>query len=63
MKVVVSKTTQYGVVNIMDAGEGKKELLARNKRYWISYGDGSPRTCIHRSNSLVYLKKIFDKIK
>lgn len=64
MKVLKSKLTKSGVVvNIMEASEGKKEFFAMSKRYWIGYGDGSPRTCVNRSDSLKYVEKKFAEIR
>lgn len=64
MNILKSKITKSGVkVNIVEASDGKKEYFALSKRYWIAYGEGSPRNCVNRSNSLKYLENKFEKIQ
>jgi hypothetical protein len=64
MNILKSKITKSGIkVNIVEASEGKKEYFALSKRYWIAYGEGSPRNCRNRSNSLKYVEKKFEEIQ
>jgi hypothetical protein len=64
MNILKSKVLKSGVkVSIVEAGNGKKEWFALSKKYWIAYGDGSPRNCRNRSNDLKYLEKKFEEIQ
>jgi hypothetical protein len=64
MNILKSKVLKSGVkVSIVEAGNGKKEYFALSKKYWIAYGEGSPRNCRNRSNDLKYLEKKFEEIQ
>jgi|TARA_R110000765_G_scaffold120939_4_gene216916 uncharacterized membrane protein YukC len=63
MKSIQSKTTRSGnIINIMDAGYGRREHFALGKRYWIAYGNGSPRRAINCSDSLKYITTKFNNM-
>jgi|LWDU01.1.fsa_nt_gi hypothetical protein len=64
MKIVKTKSGKLGQqINLCETtSKSGREYFALGKRYWIAYGDGSPRRSLNCSDSLRYINKKFTEI-
>ena len=64
-KILKTKTDKFGhEIHLCETGsKSGREWFAMRKRYWVAYGDGSPRRSLNCSDSLNYITKKFEEIK
>jgi hypothetical protein len=63
LNIIKTKIGKSGhQIHICETGsKSGREWFAMRKRYWVAYGDGSPRRSLNCSNSLAYITKKFEE--